>query len=108
MADKLIDEIECQRDLTRAEKGQLTVTPKPVRAAEMLSELRVLYAAHEVAAGRRIVLGACWAGSLCWSIRGFLPECSGNMIKNAVEATPQGGRVRHLLRGHGTPGGVPC
>ena len=36
MADKLIDEIECQRDLTRAEKGQLTVTPQPVRAAEML------------------------------------------------------------------------
>ena len=92
MAEKLIDEIECQRDLTRAEKGQLTVTPKPVRAAEMLSELRTLYAAHEVSAGRRIVLGACWQGSLLVDPR-LLARVLGNMIKNAVEATPQGGRV---------------
>lgn len=92
MADKLIDEIECQRDLTRAENGQLTVVPKPVRAADMLSELRALYAAHEVAAGRRIVLGPCWDGSLLTDPR-LLARVLGNMIKNAAEATPRGGRV---------------
>jgi signal transduction histidine kinase len=92
MADKLIDEIECQRDLTRAENGQLTVTPKPVRAADMLSELRTLYAAHEVSAGRRIALGPCWDGSLLTDPR-LLARVLGNMIKNAVEATPRGGRI---------------
>lgn len=92
MADKLIDEIECQRDLTRAENGQLTVMPKPVRAADMLAELRTLYAAHEVAAGRRIVLGPCWEGSLLTDPR-LLARVLGNMIKNAAEATPRGGRV---------------
>ena len=92
MADKLIDEIECQRDLTRAESGQLTVTPRPVRAADMLSELRTLYVAHEVAAGKKIVLGSCWGGRLLVDPR-LLARVLGNMIKNAVEATPKGGRV---------------
>ncbi|NLS95049.1 MAG: HAMP domain-containing histidine kinase [Planctomycetaceae bacterium] len=92
LADKLIDEIECQRDLTRAENGQLVVTPKPVRAAELLAELRTLYSAHEVAAGRKIVLDPSWDGSLLIDPR-LLVRVLGNMIKNAVEATPRGGQV---------------
>ncbi len=92
LAERLIDEIECQRDLTRAENGQLTVMPKPVRASELLAELCTLYSAHEVAAGRQIVLGSCWSGSLLTDPR-LLARVLGNMIKNAVEATPPGGQV---------------
>lgn len=58
LAERVIEEIECQRDLTGAENGELVVTPKPFRAVEMLNELRTLYAAHELAAGREIVLAA--------------------------------------------------
>ncbi len=92
IADKLIAEIECQRDLTRAENGQLAVTPQPVRTVELLSELRTLYAAHEVASGRRLILGPCWDGSLLVDSR-LLTRVLGNMIKNALEATPRGGQV---------------
>ena len=92
LAERLIEEIECQRDLTRAEGGELVVTPKPVRAVEMLDELRMLYAAHEAAAGREIVLGTCWKGSLLIDPR-LLARVLGNMIKNAVEATPRGRQV---------------
>ena len=92
LAERLIEEIECQRDLTRAENGELVVTPKPVRAVEMLDELRMLYAAHELAAGREIVLGPCWKGSLLIDPR-LLARVLGNMIKNAIEATPRGRQV---------------
>lgn len=92
LADRLIDEIECQRDLTRAENGQLEVVPGPVRTVGLINDLVTLYGAHEVADGRSIAVGPCWDGSLLTDGR-LLARVLGNMIKNALEATPRGGLV---------------
>lgn len=92
LADRLIDEIQCQRDLTRAENGQLEVVPEPVRTVELINDLVTLYGAHDVADGRSLAIGRCWDGSLLTDPR-LLARVLGNMLKNALEATPRGGLV---------------
>jgi signal transduction histidine kinase len=92
LADTLVDEIQCQRDLTKAEDGELAIEVTAVQTFGLLNELRALYAAHDVAVGRTVILGACWTGSLLSDAR-LLNRVLGNMIKNAVEATPPGEQV---------------
>ncbi len=92
LADQLVSEIESQRDLMLAETGDLDVDPMPVCPAELLEELRVLYANHPVANGREIRAGGIWDGHLSTDAR-LLARVLGNMIKNALEATEVGGAV---------------
>lgn len=101
LAEQLIGEIESQRDLTRAESGDLEIRPAPVRPRELLEELWSLYAAHPAARGRAVRLGPVWDGALLTDPR-LLTRVLGNMIKNALEATPRNGTVTLSCREHGT------
>ena len=92
LSSQLIEEIQAQRDLLHAESGDLETQPVPVKAGQVLEELRGQYLKHPVAAGRVIFIGQTWAGPII-ADRQLLQRVLGNMLKNALEATVPKGTV---------------
>ncbi len=92
LANQLTEEIVSQQDLLRAESGELKVQPTPVKATHVLRNLSALFANHAVAAGRSFDVRESWNG-LITTDRALLMRVLGNMVKNALEATPVGGAV---------------
>jgi len=92
LTDQLADEIQAQRDLMLAESGDLEVDPQTVPVAGLVERIRAVYASDEVAKDRRIVVGRLWPGELTTDGR-LLGRVLGNMLRNALEATPPGGAV---------------
>ena len=92
LTGRLTEEIEAQRDLWYAERGDLAVRPRRVPPRALLEELRDLYAAHHVGAGRHLVLGEVWEGEIV-SDRRLLGRVLGNLVKNALEASQPGETV---------------
>lgn len=92
LSDQLIEEIHAQRDLVLAESGDLTVQTDMLTTRQILEELSSQYGRSPVAAGRQIGLSAV-CSSVIWTDRRLLMRVLGNMLKNALEATPVGGSV---------------
>jgi nitrogen-specific signal transduction histidine kinase len=92
LSGQLINEINAQRDLIRAESGELSAHPTPLHAGQVLEELRTQYLNHSVAAGRHI-LAESSSDVVFESDRQLLNRVLGNMLKNALEATPPGETV---------------
>jgi signal transduction histidine kinase len=92
LAEQLVEEIEAQRDLTYAEAGELEVNTHTLDVKQLLDELQARYRRHVVAANRHLEVGDVWQGQLVSDPR-LLSRVLSNMIKNALEATPEGGTV---------------
>ena len=92
LSSQLIEEIRSQRELLHAESGELETESIPVKPVQVLEELRTLYLNHAVAEDRRIVIGHTWDVRLITDRR-LLKRVLGNMLKNALEATPPQGTV---------------
>ncbi|MGD0897555.1 MAG: HAMP domain-containing sensor histidine kinase [Thermoguttaceae bacterium] len=92
LTDQLIDAIQAQRDLVQAESGDLQTLPRPIRLRPALEELRLQYLRHSAAVDRAIELREVWDG-LIVTDRQLLLRVLGNMLKNALEASPPGGTV---------------
>ena len=92
LSGQLIDGIQSQRDLLQAESGELETHVVPLKAGHVLDDLRNQYLKHPVAADRSIFIGQKWAGTIITD-RLLIHRVLGNMVKNALEATPPGGIV---------------
>ncbi len=92
LADQLVDEIRAQRDLTYAESGDLEPDLEPVNSLDLLDRLRLAYGRHPVGRDREIKLEEVWNGNFVTDHR-LLGRVLGNMLKNALEATPPSGMV---------------
>lgn len=111
---ELVEEILAQRVLLAAESEELCVECQLVDAGELLRTVRDLYASHEVAELRRIVVEAPEELGLVTDPT-LLKRVLSNMVKNALEATPPKGTVRMECRREGdsvefhvfNPGVVP-
>ena len=57
LSGELIEEIQSQRDLVHAESGDLEIESVPVRASQVLEELRSQYLNHTAAMERNITIG---------------------------------------------------
>ena len=93
LAERLIDEIEAQRDLASAERHELKVHPVRLRSMEILDAAMGMVRSLAV---RREVELAVEEGSADGEIAGdrvLLRRVLGNLLKNAVEATRCGGTV---------------
>jgi signal transduction histidine kinase len=84
----LIEEIETQRSLLAAESEELSVSLEELRTKEILEELAVVYRRHEVAEGKNITVAADSESLAFRSDYTLLLRVLGNMLKNALEATP--------------------
>lgn len=91
LAREFLETIRSQRRLLHATGG----TPEPGRArpAEILDRLRKLFRGHPAAAGKSLEIQA-GTGGPCACDPALLTRALANLVRNALEATPEGGRVK--------------
>ena len=98
---RLVDEIKEQRELLRAESGELTPVLRPVHVRDLLQALAEAYASHDVARGKSIVVRP-GPDLLLQSDETLLERVLGNMLKNALEASVGGETVSLEVHDEGT------
>jgi len=92
LSGKLIDEILHQRKLMAAERGEFKPELGIVAVNDLLCTVQALYASHDVAEGRSLVLGEVCICNIV-SDHQILSRILGNLVKNALESTPREGTV---------------
>ncbi len=90
LSERLIDEIQAQKDLIAAENGDLTPLRNIIDAHKFLQELVKSYTIHSAAEGKIIKLASELPPALIVSDRRLLGRVLGNMIKNGLEAISRG------------------
>lgn len=91
--DILIEEIKSQRELSRAERGDLVTDNRQIQTIPFLNEIIRLYSQHEAAAKIHLILDSNAANGEISTDPVLLRRVLGNMIKNAIEASAAGGKV---------------
>lgn len=92
LSRRLTEEIRHQRKLVAAERGEFKPELGIVPLDDLLREVQALYSSHNAAEGRAVELGEL-CGSHVMSDLAILTRILGNLVKNALEATPRGGTV---------------
>jgi len=92
VTDRLINEIIAQRDLMRAENGELQIRFQPIDTQAFVEELAEHYRNHPVSDGRHIAVRGNQAAQLVTD-EPLLGRVVGNMLKNALEASDNGTTV---------------
>jgi signal transduction histidine kinase len=93
LAEQVAEEIHAQRQLLLAERGELKPQMSNISARGLLRDVVAAYQHHNVALGRTLELGSAPDATLTTDPT-LLRRILGNLIKNALEATPEGGAVR--------------
>ncbi len=94
----LIEEIKEQRSLLAAETGDLQLVWKPCRSAALLREVTAYFKYLEVGEGKEIIIHPHTVDLLFETDRTLVFRVLGNMLKNALEATPAGESVTLCCR----------
>lgn len=94
LAERLQGDIEGQRVLQQAEAGRLELRPASVRPEAALEAAVRLLRGHEVARGRALEIAPRDGVPAIVTDESLLVRVLVNMLKNALEATPEGGIVR--------------
>jgi signal transduction histidine kinase len=90
---KLIDEIKAQVELAAAESNELAANPKEINSIDCIQEVCEFYRHHIVAENRTISVDLHAMRIMFVSDSTLLGRVLGNMIKNALEASPEKGIV---------------
>jgi signal transduction histidine kinase len=90
LTKRLVGEIEAQRDLSEAERGELAIKPAAIRSLEFLRQIADMYAGRSVAEARGIRVAANTENITLISDPTLLERVIGNMVKNALEASRPG------------------
>jgi len=92
-SERLIEEIQSQRQLLAAERGDLDVSNSEVSSRALLHEIAELYSGHDAAKDRTIIVDDTSQDIALVTDPVLLRRVIGNMVKNALEATPADGTV---------------
>jgi hypothetical protein len=90
---RLIDEIQYQRSLIRAEQKELPLLVQEVNSLEVIKEAAEHYRYHRVASNKVIHIDERAEEIVLTSDFSLLQRVLGNLIKNALEAVEDGGVV---------------
>lgn len=91
---QIVEQIQAQRDLRAAERGELAPVKTRFPVADLLQELEATYESHLIAQGKHLVLlPLANAGLEMESDRSLLLRVLGNLVKNALEASTVGQRI---------------
>jgi len=89
----MIEEIKAQKDILAAETGELKLEMRLINSIDILEIVKDIYTKHEVGDGKYIKISQKTESITFTSDGRILKRILGNMIKNALEATPPGGTV---------------
>lgn len=89
----LVKDLQIQRNLLAAENNELTVTSDSIDSLALLNEVADLYSHHELAHNRHISIAGNSDRVVLHNDETMLSRVIGNMVKNALEATPEAGEV---------------
>lgn len=92
-SQRVIDEIDAQRVLLAVEKGELTVDKHLLSSRDILNDIVLLYEGQEVARKRSLQIDDDSVTVSFVSDATLLRRILGNMLKNALEASPTGDTV---------------
>lgn len=88
------EEVRSYQLLARADAGEYEVVPRALPAGEVVETLRRTFDAHPAAAGRELRVSPPPPGLALESDPSLVHRVLVNMVKNALEATAEGGTVR--------------
>jgi signal transduction histidine kinase len=92
-SDRLVEQILSQKDLAAAERGELQPRSEEISSAEFLAEVAGLFAAHEVAKSKRLLVDPGCEDVRFRTDKTLLSRVIGNLAKNALEAESPGALV---------------
>lgn len=92
-AQRVIDEIDAQRVLLTVEKGELKVDNHILVSREIINDVVALYEGQELARKRSLQIDPASVAIHFVSDATLLRRILGNMVKNALEASPEGDAV---------------
>ncbi|MCP4756273.1 MAG: GHKL domain-containing protein [Proteobacteria bacterium] len=87
MSERLLDEINSQKELLAAENNQLSPTFQKLYSLEILRELHQLYQKHDKAEDRIVAIDPSADDTGFVSDKTLILRVLGNMVKNALEAS---------------------
>jgi signal transduction histidine kinase len=94
IGDQLVEEIQSQKLIVSAEAGTLEVQKNLILSTHLAEELVGTFAHRESAEGRNLELAPFFESVSLISDEAILRRVLTNMIKNALEASPEGETVR--------------
>jgi signal transduction histidine kinase len=97
----LVSEIRSQRELLAAENNELIVDPVALHSRVFLESVIFTYRNNPLGRERRIVVAPEISDTVFHSDERLLGRVIGNLLKNALEASPTGGIVTVGCKTHG-------
>ncbi|MGE5498418.1 MAG: sensor histidine kinase, partial [Syntrophothermus sp.] len=93
VAGRLIDEISAQREITAAENNELVINSTLLNSVSIINDVAEIYLNHQIIREKLICVdqNAVPVDFIC--DRTVIMRVIGNMVKNALEATKNGGVV---------------
>ncbi len=93
LSEQLVDEIRAQRELLAAERGELRAELRPVNSREAVEGVIAAYLKHPASDGKSVSMAHGCADLDFLSDPALLRRVLGNLVKNALEASPEGAEV---------------
>lgn len=103
LARRVVEDIQSQRDLAAAERGELSPRPETVDVRALLEEVLVVYQEHAAAHGRNLVMEIGRGPTTVQTDPMLLRRVLGNLVKNGIEASHQAQTVTVRYRFDGQP-----
>lgn len=93
LSNRIVEEINSQRQLIAAENGELHVEKNEIRSLDILKSVVGGYRKHQVAKDKEILVESSAENIPFESDYALLSRVLGNLIKNALEATDEEGKI---------------
>jgi hypothetical protein len=94
LSSRLNQEVQNQRLLLQAERGELKVNFEPVVTADIMEELTSLFAGYAPDAVSRLTIRSSDSVTVIETCPALLSRVLANMVKNAFEATKPGQKIK--------------